>query len=153
VARTRRRRSELILGLGFLVLALAGTGWYGIAVDRWGCPSNDDLMRPLRQDEVVKAFRDRGVALQQTGSRGRITTYRSSAGAATLWVSVCSEVCEANDGRITRRTPRVGQVIFVRNLGFAVTGERTAAAPLLDAVADVTDAVDGPNAGERCYIG
>ena len=148
-----RRRTEVILGLGLLVLIGTGAGWYGLAVGRWRCPSDEELRRPLTQDEVVNEFRERGVVLRWTRQHGRITTYHSSAGEATVWVNVCSELCQPDDGRITKRKRPVGPAIFVRNIGIAVTGEWAAATPLVGKVAAVTDAVDGPNAGERCYIG
>ena len=101
----------------------------------------------------MSAFADRGLQLVPYRRHGAITTYRSSRGGATLYVNVCSTNCSPDDRWITRRPRNVGPVVFVRNLGMAVAGPRAAAAPLRGAVLAVADEFDGPNGGERCYIG
>ena len=120
---------------------------------RWGCPSQHELSRAVPDDRVREAFARRGLVLHVWRRRGSITTYVAQAGAASVFVNVCATNCVPDDGLITHFGQQVGPVVFLRNLGMVVVGKRAAAAPLRGAVLAVADGFDGPNRGDRCYVG
>ena len=126
--RTKRARyAAALLGLA----SAAGLGCVSSGL-RLGCPSDEELRRPLSDE--VRAFRNEGILLLLVTRRGRIAKYRYEEAGARVWVNVCSELCQPDDGLIAKRRPRVGPAMFVRNIGVAVVGDSTAGRPLLGKV-------------------
>jgi hypothetical protein len=137
-----RRIVLLALALGVAVLIGGAVAAYGYLFQRWGCASYAEVNRPLRPDEVTRAFADGGLVLRpvppSTAPHGG-HVYRHAERNATLVVYVCSEQCVAASSAFPLRfaSGPVGLEIVFRHVRIWATGERRARGRLLNKVSPI----------------
>jgi hypothetical protein len=156
----------LAAGIGGVFLAVGAIGY---SMLRWGCPSDDELQRPIPRAEVEDAFADRGLDLQPApfpvplppGAR----SYRHEADQASIYVVVCEQLCDAED---SQRVPDITQVdfpsggveqrvrrgIILLNVHIYLTdADRRTAQDLRERVeASANDLDPNPKPENRCYV-
>lgn len=113
-ASKRRRRTALLVLAGLSLAAVGGTvAAYGYYTLDWGCPSSEELERPIAPEKVVDAFAEGGLSLDlarlpvalPVGARA----YHHETEDASLFVVVCDDLCS---GEGPDRLPDLSTVEF-----------------------------------------
>jgi hypothetical protein len=148
-------RPKLVrLALGFLLLAVCGTGIgvYGYTRLGWGCPSAEEANRPRTTDEVTKAFADHGIPLTELREDvANSTLYFSRSREAALFVRVCERRCSGRQLLPPLRQATVRQGVRFGKVPAWITAANTPSANALrrrigPAVDDLT-----PGSDTRCF--
>ena len=159
------KRKFALSGLAALsVMAFASTFAYGFYRLDWGCPSPEDLERPIPTREVLDAFDQEGLELEPVRVPVSIPAgaqaYRSESEIATLFVVVCADACavDASEAVFTthRGSPqRMRHGIVLGNVDIWITdADRRSYQALVAQVSPVVDELDrSPGPGDRCYVG
>lgn len=168
--KPRRRLIALALVVAVAVAALGAVGAYGYYALDWGCPSNEELERPLSAGEVEAAFAPNGLTLVPARLPIAIppgaTSYRREAEGATLFVVVCKGLCgEGGPVRLPDlsrvvfgserggpRTPRHGWELLNVGIWVADADRRSAQSlvPRLSPIVDDLSSTIPPD--DRCYV-